>query len=199
MEPNRFANSTADIAASAVIVAVGVLLYLMVKRALRLLERDGHVEKGMSQRLMRVIKWFVVGAVLLIVVQQAGVFRNAWALLSAIIATIAVGFVALWSVLSNVVCAVLILTFRPFRQGDTIELLEPSGPSIKDGTRFRGLIGIVDEVNLMFTSLHEANDEGERTGYELRVPNNTFFQKTIRVRARTNEPSPSFYDRRSAR
>jgi small-conductance mechanosensitive channel len=38
---------------------------------------------------------------------------------------VALGFVAAWSILSNATSAVLVLILRPFRIGDTVELMDP--------------------------------------------------------------------------
>lgn len=86
---------------------------------------------------------------------------------------VAVGFVAVWSVLSNLLCSILIVTFEPFAVGDDVEIIEPVG-----GT---GLRGRVVTLSLLFTTLAETTDEG-LTGALVQVPNNIFFQKTIRKR-----------------
>ena len=65
---------------------------------------------------------------------------------------LAVGFVAAWSVLSNATAALLVLTFRPFRLGDIVELVEPGGCAIG---------GRVIDMNLIFTTLSVEPDSAE--------------------------------------
>ena len=93
-----------------------------------------------------------------------------WGTLTGFIAVAAVAFFAAWSVLSNIFCTVLILTTRPFRLYDHIEILE-------NGEK-PGLKGRVIDVNLVYTTLQEQREDGSDT--VLRVPNNLFFQRTVR-------------------
>jgi small-conductance mechanosensitive channel len=85
-----------------------------------------------------------------------------WASLTAVLALVAVGFVAVWSVLSNAFCSVMLMVSRPFNVGDTIEI-----PG-------EGWGGKVIDFNLIFTTLRDEQ------GVMLQVPNNLFFQKPIR-------------------
>jgi small-conductance mechanosensitive channel len=82
---------------------------------------------------------------------------------------IAVGFIAVWSVLSNLLCSILLVIFRPFQLGDEIEITEPVGGS--------SLRGKVMKFNVMYTTLLEDIDGDKVT---TNIPNNIFFQKAIR-------------------
>ncbi|MCY1454697.1 Mechanosensitive ion channel [compost metagenome] len=78
-------------------------------------------------------------------------------------------FFAMWSVLSNLLCAVLIFTVGPFRIGDVVELVETiDKPGVK---------GRVVAINLLFTTLIEMPEAG---GATVQVPNSQFFQKSVR-------------------
>jgi len=111
----------------------------------------------------------------LLVMQTVGIFDSAWAVISATLAALAIGFVAAWSVLSNVTAALLVLTFRPFRIGDSVELVDLGGDSLG---------GRVVDMNLMFTTLVTQGAEAKTdAGPEfLQIPNNLFFQKILRTR-----------------
>ncbi|MCY1431647.1 Mechanosensitive ion channel [compost metagenome] len=75
----------------------------------------------------------------------------------------------MWSVLSNLLCAVLIFTVGPFRIGDVVELVETiDKPGVK---------GRVVAINLLFTTLIELPEAG---GALVQVPNSQFFQKSVR-------------------
>ena len=141
----------------------------------------------MGGRLQLARRWALFVVAGLIVLQATGLFENAWALLSAVLATLAVGFVAAWSLLSNATSALLILAFRPFRSADAIELVEPSNGSV--------LGGRVTDMNLMYTTLEE-KDEATGRSATLHVPNNLFFQKLVRVRS-PHEPSAEPFFRES--
>lgn len=161
---------------SLVTVAVALLSYYLVRRSTRALARSGQITNVMALRLRMTARWLLVGGTTLIVLQQTGVFSQAWALMSAVVAALAVAFVASWSVLGNATCALVVLVYRPFRIGDEIELLEPDGKI--------GVAGRVVDLNLLFTTVHEPSDA------VVRVPNNAFVQKYVRVRRHGHAPDP---------
>ena len=128
----------------------------------------------------RVIGFLIYAAALLLVLERLGVSGTVlWTAFTGFAAVGAVAFFAAWSVLSNIFCTVLILTTRPFRLYDHIEILE-------NGEK-PGLKGRVIDVNLVYTTLQEQREDGSDT--VLRVPNNLFFQRTVR-RWRTAPASP---------
>jgi len=94
-----------------------------------------------------------------------------WAALSGVLVLLAIGFVAVWSLLSNLLCSVLLIIFAPFRIGDEIEVQDPASPVTVRGR--------VRDINLMFTTLVMTDENGEES--LLRAPNNIFFQKYIRT------------------
>src|SRR5690606_24617049 len=93
-----------------------------------------------------------------------------WTAFTGFATVAAVAFFAAWSVLSNIFCSLLIFIMRPFRLLDYIELIE--------GGDKPGLRGRVIDVNLVYTTLEEIDDEGRPS--VLQVPNNLFFQRTTR-------------------
>ena len=93
-----------------------------------------------------------------------------WTAFTGFAAVGAVAFFAAWSVLSNIFCALLIFTTRPFRLGDRIELLE-------NGEK-PGLKGQVIDINLIYTTLQEIGGPAE--GTLMQIPNSLFFQRGLR-------------------
>jgi small-conductance mechanosensitive channel len=89
-----------------------------------------------------------------------------WTLLASAIAVVGVGFLAVWTMVSNVTASFFISLWRPFRLGQTVEILPEN------------LKGRVIDRNLMFTVLRDED------GNLLQVPNNLFFQKMFRVSVR---------------
>jgi small-conductance mechanosensitive channel len=177
MDLSAFEQSVRQFAPSVLTVAVALGLYQLVRRSTRLLAQHDQLTPVMALRLRLTARWLLVASATLIVFQQTGVFGQAWAVLSAVMAAIAVGFVASWSVLSNATCALLLLVYRPFRVGDEIELLEPNGSV--------GVSGRVIDLNLLFTTLLEDGDA------VVRIPNNLFVQKYSRVRREGHAPDPT--------
>lgn len=177
MDLSAFEQSVRQFAPSVLTVAVALALYQLVRRSTRLLAQHGQLTPVLALRLRLTARWLLIASATLIVFQQTGVFGQAWAVLSAVTAAIAVGFVATWSVLSNATCALLLLVYRPFRVGDEVELLEPNGSV--------GVCGRVIDLNLLFTTLLEEGD------VVVRIPNNLFVQKYSRVRREGHAPDPT--------
>jgi small-conductance mechanosensitive channel len=124
--------------------------------------------------LRRVASFVITAAALLLILEQLGVSATVlWTALTGFVAVGAVAFFAAWSVLSNIFCTFLIITTRPFRLNDHIELIE-------NGEK-PGLRGQVVDINVIYTTLRElAQDGSGETGALLKIPNSLFFQRAIR-------------------
>lgn len=146
-----------------VIVAVVMALSAVLSRGVDQLQRKGKVPGFMILTLRALVKWGVFVLALLLVLHNFGVqIGGIWALISTVLAMIAIGFVAVWSMLSNLSATMLILIFRPFEIGDHIEFVgEPTK-------------GKVVHLGLMFTTLEEDDTN------VLQVPNNFIFQRVLR-------------------
>lgn len=153
---------------SAAIILAGAAIILAVNRTLqRVLQRVQPwipLPPGTVLTVARAasgLLWIIVALILL---EFWGVsVSGLWASLVSVAAVIGVGFLAVWTMISNITASLFITIWRPFRLGDTVELLPES------------LKGRAIERNLMFTVLREGED---RT---LLIPNNMFFQKIFRV------------------
>ncbi len=88
---------------------------------------------------------------------------NVWTAVSTILALVAIGFVAVWSILSHMTASVVILLQRPFHAGDRLQLGDEE------------YVGTVLKTTLFYT--HVRDSEG---GVSL-IPNNILFQKRFRV------------------
>lgn len=151
----------------------GLVLYMLLRRGLNSFSRRELISESLAGVLSVLLRWVVIVAVLLLSLQQLGVRMIAvWAALSAGVVFIGVGLVAVWSVFSNAMCSLLLLVFQPFRIGDRIEIIEATG-----GT---GLRGKVVNLNPIFTYLEEEEETEDGYGSTVHVPNNIFFQKSIR-------------------
>ncbi len=159
---------------SAVIIVGGILAYSLIVRGLKILRRGDYLPDAIYSLTRGIIRWLLIIIVILLVLQQAGVsVTSVWAALSAILLLVAIGFVAVWSILSNVLSSVLLIIFPPFRIGDEIEVTEP--------TTREGLRGKVTRMNILYTVLEE-NDEQSGERIFISIPNNIFLQKTVRRR-----------------
>lgn len=155
------------------IFLAGILVYAALSRFYSLLFKQEALSESLFRVFKNITKILVFVMVILFSMQQLGVKISAIvASLLTVSAMIAVGFIAVWSVLSNFLCSFLIILFKPFRIGDDIEITELVGGS--------GLRGKVVDFNIMYTSILEHGEMPEEEKALIRIPNNTFFQKATK-------------------
>jgi small-conductance mechanosensitive channel len=153
-------------------IVLGMVARSLVRRSLRRLTDKRYLAEPVSKLLQGLAGWIIVIVVILLSLQQLGVhLLGLWAGLLTVAGMVTIGFIAVWSVLSNILCAILLIVFAPFRIGDEIEIIEATGG--------KGLRGKVVKLNILYTSLQEVTDEGVSDALT-HVPNNIFFQKTLR-------------------
>ncbi|RMM54233.1 hypothetical protein ALQ77_04933 [Pseudomonas corrugata] len=163
------------------ILLVGYVMQRVVARALTGLGERYPFPPHLLIVLRGVLRWLIMGSAVLVVLERLGVSATVlWTAISGFVAVAAVAFFAIWSVLSNLLCAVLIYTVGPFRLGDVVELVE--------ATDKPGIKGRVVAINLLYTTLIEPEELG--TGSSMvQVPNSLFFQRSVR-RWRGSEAFP---------
>lgn len=84
------------------------------------------------------------------------------AVIGGALALVAIGIVAVWSLMSHLTATMLLILLRPFRVHDWIDF---PGEDVQ---------GNVVDLNLFFTLLDN------RSGEHFIIPNNLFFQKSFR-------------------
>ena len=155
------------------------LLSLLMRRLIRRIGQHHSLPPELLIGTRRVVGFVIYVVALLLVLDRFGVSATVlWTALTGFAAVAAVAFFAAWSVLSNVFCTLLLVTTRPFRLYDHIEVLE-------NGEK-PGLKGKVVDINLIHTTLQEKLPDGSDT--VLQVPNSLFFQRI--VRRWRGEPAP---------
>ncbi|QCU72539.1 mechanosensitive ion channel family protein [Luteimonas yindakuii] len=153
------------------VVLVAWLLQRLVHRIVLRVNARYELPVELAVGTRRVLGFVIYAAASMLILERLGVSGTVlWTAFTGFAAVAAVAFFAAWSVLSNIFCTILIFTTRPFRLFDHVELLE-------NGEK-PGLRGRVVDINLVYTTLHETGAEG--AGTILLVPNNLFFQRTVR-------------------
>lgn len=146
----------------AIIITLALLLVGLLSRILKRLEKKAKLSQQTLLPVRMVSRYGILFAALILILGTFGIpIGNFWTFLSTVLGLIAIGFVAVWSVLSNISSTLLIFGFKPFKVGDYVRLV---GDEVS---------GRVIDVNFMFTTLRR------KDGDTFRVPNNQFFQKTI--------------------
>ena len=171
---------------AAQVLLIVVAAWLLQRLARLLINRLGQrsLPRELQNGARRISAILIYGTALLLVLQRLGVSAGVlWAAFTGFAAVAAVAFFAVWSVLSNIFCTVLIFTFRPFRLNEHIELIEHGDQT--------GLKGKVVDINLIYTTLEEEGARDGRSGGMLQIPNSLFFQRALRrVRGNVNrQPS----------
>lgn len=153
------------------ISTTGYVLYKLLNRLIEALRTKNIVDEQAFIIFRLLSRWLLIIISLLLIFQQFGIDASRiFTALSAVFVIMAVGFVAVWSVLSNILCSFLLLIFPPFRFGDEIE--------IREADKDVGIKGKVIALSLFFTTL-ENNDEPENGKLLIKIPNTMFFQRVI--------------------
>jgi len=149
---------------------LAVLVNKLLSRGLNKAAERGYIHEQLRITTAFTLRWIII---LITTISVMGLFglsvSSIWAAFSALFVLLGIGFVAVWSVLSNMLCSVLLVIFAPFRMGEEIEIQDPTASII--------ISGKVVSINLMHTTLIHDNDGQEEI---IKVPNNFFFQKYVR-------------------
>ena len=153
------------------ILLLAYLLQRLITRALTRLDQRYRLPPELLLPVRGGLRWLVMGSALIMVLERVGVSATVlWTAVSGFVAVAAIAFFAIWSVLSNLLCAVLILTVGPFRLGDVVEIIESAEKPVVKGR--------VIAINMLYTTLEESVESGPAP--IVQVPNNLFFQKVVR-------------------
>ena len=166
--------SMATLAKLVLVIAVGYIVNAAARRGVDSMAGKDLISTQSAAILAGLTKWAIIILVIVTCLQIVGISVTViWASISAVLMLIAVGFVAVWSILSNASCALFLVLFAPFRIGDDIEIMEASAQDPDKS----GLRGRVVDISFLYTTLKESCEAGE---FLVRIPNNQFFQKAIR-------------------
>lgn len=156
------------IVVSALILGAGALLAALADRGTRRLIRYAQarglrISLEATLILTRTLRFVVFGLAVLTLLNYWGLgFGGIWTGLLSIVAAIGVALIATWALVSNVTGALFLSVWRPYRIGDTLEILP------------EGVKGRAIDRNLMFTVLTQ--DDGGIVS----IPNNLIFQRVVR-------------------
>lgn len=151
-------------ALSLILIVLLVATRWVIRKSINRLGRKFAYDPNRTAATKRILIFSLYTFVfLLLVIIWGGDLNNIWVSLGSILGVIAIGFFAIWSILSNIVAGIIIYTINPFKITDTLILVE------KDVT------GKVIDIGLIYTKLED--EDGIIT-----VPNNVFFQQIVKVK-----------------
>lgn len=130
-----------------ILVAFGV--QRLTARAMKLVRRRHWLPPSATVLLGNFLRWTVWICAILFLLELFGLpIRALWAGILSVALLVAVAFVASWSVLANILSAVLLLTFSRARIGDIVELRDTKQEEV-------GMRGKIIDINLFFVTLQE--------------------------------------------
>ncbi len=197
---NRFRNFISSLAGEwldlalpaahiGLIIFCAVLLHYALRKLIRRSARRYAWPLELEVPVRGLMRWLIISGAVLMSLEVLGVSAAVlWTAFSGFAAVGAVAFFAAWSVLSNFFCALLIMTVRPYRLGDTIEVLEALDKA--------GVKGRVIDINMLYTTLEEHNSPALGRSL-IQIPNIFVFQKGLRRWAslpQTAAPEPQAAD-----
>jgi small-conductance mechanosensitive channel len=165
---NRHDVTATTLLITAILLIAASIVIFLLKRLLQNWLRRVEARLGLPYEAVltvtRVISGalWVITAMVILEIWGIGV-GGVWTLLVSAATLVGVGFLATWTMISNITASLFIVIWRPFRLVDTVEILPEK------------LKGRVVDRDLMFVVLRE------EAGSAIRVPNNLFFQKMFRV------------------
>jgi len=160
-----FQKLLVTVPAALAILAGAFAMNLVLSRGLQLFARKTSFEFSDLLPFRKLGRWLINGGAVVLLLGAFGFnLGGIWAMLATLLGMVAIGFVAVWSVLSNALCTFIILVCRPFDVGDEIEF--PGEP-----TR-----GKVTDLNFIYTTLLTPD------GGLIQIPNNLFLQKVLKRR-----------------
>ncbi len=145
------------------VLVVSQFIQRLLRRAIDKFIRIQNIKRsrGAALHKMKSFLIWLITTFLLVYLWGLGL-KNVWVFISGILGIIAIGLVAVWSILSNIMAGFILFFTNPFKINDDITVM----PEEWHGT--------VADIGLFFVTLHDENEN------ELHIPNNVVFQKAIK-------------------
>ncbi len=145
------------------LLIVAFIVKYSIKRGLFIKAGKKHLSKQDAFLLSKLATWtisilFLIGVIVIF----GGDIKNLWVGVAGILGLVAIGFVAVWSLLSNIFAGIIILLLKNIRIGDNIEI---PGENIS---------GEIEYVTLFYVLIKD------KEGDVFNIPNNIFIQKVIK-------------------
>lgn len=154
------------------IIVAAWLINRLCKRIISRVGQHYALPRELLLPLRGICRWVIISAAVLLILERLGMSATVlWTAFTGFATVGAVAFFAAWSVLSNLFCAVLIVTVGPFRLGDHIELLDSAD---KPGAK-----GKVIDLNMLYTTLQD-DSAPEGVPNVVQIPNSLIFQRVLR-------------------
>lgn len=159
-----------------VVVALAMLAWTLIGRVMQVVEQKQWLPPTAKVLVRGFLRWSVLLAVVLYIFEVVGLpVRALWTGILSVALLVAVAFVAVWSVLSNILSAVLLLTFSRARIGDIVELKDTKQEEV-------GIRGKIVDINLFFVTIEElfVDEKISSQPAMVQIPCHLFFYRVTR-------------------
>lgn len=163
-------------ATALVVVGLAVLAVRLLSRGMKVIDRNEWLPPTVKVLAHGFLRWSIYVAVFLYILDLLGFpAKSLWAGLLSVALLVAVAFVAMWSVLSNILSAVLLLTFSRARIGDIVELKDTKQEEV-------GVRGKIVDINLFFVTMEElfVDEKISDQPAMIQIPCHLFFYRVTR-------------------
>jgi len=144
-------------------IIVGYIIYKFIDYIVPSLAAKAEIPKTPVEVIRKILKWITVAATLLVLIGIAGVDMGGIVpVIMIVLGTLILLAFAGWSIMSNIMAAMVLMIWRPMEVGDYVEL-SPDG-----------VVGRIEDITLMFTRMRL------KTGEVMNIPNTVVIQKYIR-------------------
>lgn len=159
------ADNWVNILVVALSIVIGWLIYLIIKKQLKRLQRIGKLEVQTSRNLEKLFKFLIglviVSVILMQFVEALGLITSLFTLMGGTI----VGFAAI-NTIGNMLAGIIIMVSRPFTVGDYVI--------------YNDKIAKIREIKLIFTSLIDLD------GIKISIPNQKLITEDTQNLGKTN-------------
>jgi small-conductance mechanosensitive channel len=160
-----------------ILITLGLALLAVAlwQRTLQRMQERDWIPPTVSLVAGSLVNWTVIVVAGMMILESFGLpIKSVWTGLLSVMVMVAVAFFASWSVLSNILSSLLLLTFSRLRVGDTVELRDTKRDEF-------GITGRVVDINAFFVTLQEAGDNNlPGRPAQIQIPNHLFFYRVMR-------------------
>ncbi len=160
-----------------ILITLGLALLVVTlwQRALQRMQERDWIPPTVSLVAGSLVNWAVIIVAGMMILESFGLpIKSVWTGLLSVMVMVAIAFFASWSVLSNILSSLLLLTFSRLRVGDTVELRDTKRDEF-------GISGRVVDINAFFVTLQEAGDNHlPGRPAQVQIPNHLFFYRVMR-------------------
>ena len=147
----------------AVLIGTG-LTYLIVANFVNRISNKYHYESNRKVFVRKILTVALLIFSFFFIVSIWGLnLKNIWIFVTSVVGLIAIGFFALWSILSNIIAGLLLYITNPIQIGKKVQIIPEN------------IEGRVINIELMFVMLEDED------GNTFEIPNNMFFQRIIKT------------------